>query len=263
MCWVMPPFSCGGHVDAEDPVQERRLAVVDVAQEGDHRRPRLEVRRVVGLLQRREHLLFQATGPGGNRPRRPAPRPAARPSPAVERGGDRAHRAQLQQLGQHLLHGHADGLGETADRARQIHDHLVLAGRGGAGVARAAEPAGFTGRRRLLFVAVAALGRRRPLPLQLPLLAAAQRGFIGWRGGRPRTALAGAILILLFRQQVHDFGRVGDHGRLARRLLAAGLPLLLLLADVLRQRLAAGLRGADRVRRSLMSGFCGVGSTGF
>ena len=75
--------------------------------------------------------------------------------------------------------------------------------------------------------------------------------FIGRRGGSPRTALAGAILVFLFRQQVHDFGRVGGHGRLAGGLLAAGLPLLLLFADVLRQRLAPGLRGADRLRRKL------------
>ena len=42
MCWVMPPFSCAGHVDADDAVQERGLAVVDVAEEGDDRRPRLQ-----------------------------------------------------------------------------------------------------------------------------------------------------------------------------------------------------------------------------
>ena len=49
------------HVDADDAVQERRLAVVDVAQERDHRRPLDQIGRIVFLLlQVREHLVFQA-----------------------------------------------------------------------------------------------------------------------------------------------------------------------------------------------------------
>ncbi len=49
------------HVDADDPVQQRRLAVVDVAQERDHRRPLDEIGRIVFLLlEVGEHLVFQA-----------------------------------------------------------------------------------------------------------------------------------------------------------------------------------------------------------
>ena len=43
----------GRHVDAEDPVQERRLAVVDVAEEGNDRRPRLQHGGIVFLLLQR------------------------------------------------------------------------------------------------------------------------------------------------------------------------------------------------------------------
>ena len=37
-------------VDADDAIQQRRLAVVDVAQEGDDRRTRHQRRRIIGLL---------------------------------------------------------------------------------------------------------------------------------------------------------------------------------------------------------------------
>ena len=40
MCWVMPPVSPASHVGLADAVEESRLAVVDVAHDGDDRRPR-------------------------------------------------------------------------------------------------------------------------------------------------------------------------------------------------------------------------------
>ena len=51
------------HVDADDAVQQRSLAVVDVAQERDHRRPLDQVGRIVFLrLQVGQQLVFQADG---------------------------------------------------------------------------------------------------------------------------------------------------------------------------------------------------------
>ena len=38
MCWVMPPASRLGDVGLADGVEQRGLAVVDVAHDGDHRR---------------------------------------------------------------------------------------------------------------------------------------------------------------------------------------------------------------------------------
>ena len=45
MCWVMPPLSVCDDVRLADPVQQRGLAVVDVAQDRDDRRPGHEVLR--------------------------------------------------------------------------------------------------------------------------------------------------------------------------------------------------------------------------
>ena len=47
MCWVMPPGFPGRHVGFADDVQQRRLAVIDVAHDRHHRRPRLHVLRLV------------------------------------------------------------------------------------------------------------------------------------------------------------------------------------------------------------------------
>ena len=54
MCWVMPPASPAGDVGVADGVEQRGLAVVDVAHDGDDRRARLEILGlVVGLRRRR------------------------------------------------------------------------------------------------------------------------------------------------------------------------------------------------------------------
>ena len=48
------------HVDADDPVQQRRLAVIDVAEERDHRRARAKLLGLVFLpVDRREDLVFE------------------------------------------------------------------------------------------------------------------------------------------------------------------------------------------------------------
>ena len=59
------PFFVRGHVDAEDPVQQRRLAVVHVAEERDDRRARLELGRVVRGFERLDHLAAPGSRRGG------------------------------------------------------------------------------------------------------------------------------------------------------------------------------------------------------
>ena len=73
-------FLVRGHVDADDPIQQRRLAVVHVAEEGHDRRSRLELCRVV-FLQRLNHLLVRGRSAAGSSPGRPTPPPAIRPCP--------------------------------------------------------------------------------------------------------------------------------------------------------------------------------------
>ena len=51
MCWVMPPASPAATSVCADGVQQRRLAVVDVAHDRDHRGARLEL--LVGVLELR------------------------------------------------------------------------------------------------------------------------------------------------------------------------------------------------------------------
>ena len=47
MCWVMPPASPAATFDFADHVEQRGLAVVHVAHDGDHRGARLEVLELV------------------------------------------------------------------------------------------------------------------------------------------------------------------------------------------------------------------------
>ena len=125
-------FFVRGHVDADDAVQQRRLAVVHVAEERDDRRARLELRRVVRRFERLDHLLLQVhrvvegdldaqlhrqqLGHFG-----------------VERGGDVAHRPQFEQFGQDVAGGHAEGLGETPHRAGQLDADVFAPRRRGVG----------------------------------------------------------------------------------------------------------------------------------
>ena len=54
MCWVMPPASPGGDLGLADRVQQRGLAVVDVAHDRDDRRALDEV--LLGVLEDRLDL---------------------------------------------------------------------------------------------------------------------------------------------------------------------------------------------------------------
>ena len=51
MCWVMPPASPADHVGRADGVEQRGLAVVDVAHDGHDRRARRQRRRIVGGVE--------------------------------------------------------------------------------------------------------------------------------------------------------------------------------------------------------------------
>ena len=59
MCWVMPPASVVDDRRLADRVEERRLAVVDVAHDRDDRRPGDEV---VGVVLEDDLLLFLVVG---------------------------------------------------------------------------------------------------------------------------------------------------------------------------------------------------------
>ena len=54
MCWVMPPASPADDLGLADRVQQRGLAVVDVAHDRDHRRALDEV--LLGVLEDRLDL---------------------------------------------------------------------------------------------------------------------------------------------------------------------------------------------------------------
>ena len=115
-----------GHVGLADRVQQRRLAVVDVAHDRDHRRARLEVlvgvreRRVgVGVLGRRDDLdlLVELVGEHLDHV-------------VGQRLRQRRHLAEAHQLLDELGHGHAEGLRDVLDgRAGLDADDVGLQGR--------------------------------------------------------------------------------------------------------------------------------------
>ena len=122
------------HVDADDLVQQRRLAVVDVAQERDDRRPRLELLGIVRLARRSS----RASGLRGRRRclssiSTPSSTASSSTVSGVDLGVDRRSIVpRCHQLAQHLRGRHADRLGEAADGAGQLQHDFALARRGGA-----------------------------------------------------------------------------------------------------------------------------------
>ena len=68
MCWVMPPASPAATLRLADGVQQGRLAVVDVAHDGDDRRPGLQLLRRIAPDPRP----WPPAGPGAAPPRSPA-----------------------------------------------------------------------------------------------------------------------------------------------------------------------------------------------
>ena len=66
MCCVMPPASLLGHVGRADGVEQRSLAVIDVAHDGDHRRAPLAILVDFGLLDLLHGFFFVADFVGGS-----------------------------------------------------------------------------------------------------------------------------------------------------------------------------------------------------
>ena len=108
MCWVMPPASPGGDLGLADRVEQRGLAVVDVAHDRDHRRAVDQVLvgvgelRFLGLLVGGADDLDLAVVLVGDRPDRLV----------GERLGERRHLAHHHEFFDHLGRGEADRLAQ-------------------------------------------------------------------------------------------------------------------------------------------------------
>ncbi len=131
------------HVDADDLVQQRRLAVVDVTQERDDRRARLEHFWRIGLLvEHAQQLIFQTDG----LPQLDFDAKFNREHFdrfLIDCGADRGFsqlEADVDQLPQDLRCSDADRFGKAANRGRQLENDLAFARSGGAPLARALQP---------------------------------------------------------------------------------------------------------------------------
>ena len=112
MCCVMPPASRSATLRLADRVEQRRLAVVDVAHDRDDRRARLDVLGLRLLALGRDELLLEA-------PHLDLGAELAGDVLGgldVERAVDGHHHALHQQLGEHVLDAHVELVGEILDR---------------------------------------------------------------------------------------------------------------------------------------------------
>ena len=128
MCWVMPPASPAATSVSADRVQQRGLAVVDVAHHRHDRRALDEV--LLGVLEHRLDfdvvggvddldLLAELLGDHLDRV-------------VGERLGEGRHLAQAHQLLDHFRHRHAEVLGDVLDGGARVDTHEVgVANRGG------------------------------------------------------------------------------------------------------------------------------------
>ena len=112
MCCVMPPASRSATSRRADGVEQRRLAVIDVAHDGDDRRARHDVLGTDILGFDLQHLLFEglhldvgAEFAGDHRRRL-----------VVERAVDRHHQPPVHQLAQDVLRLDVELGGEIGDR---------------------------------------------------------------------------------------------------------------------------------------------------
>ena len=135
MCWVMPPASRAGHVGFADGVEQRGLAVVHVAHDGDHRGALLQVLGVLGLFDGLHGFHFVADGGRGGAE-------FARHfggQLGIQRLVDGGEDAAVQQLLDHqvglhvqlfgkLLHGDAFRNGDFAIDGRRTGFHLAARG---------------------------------------------------------------------------------------------------------------------------------------
>ena len=245
------------HVDADDPVQQRRLAVVDVAEERDDRRPRLQLRRVV-LLLRATGCTCCSRSDGAVEVDLTRPVPTA--SSSAISGSSVAAMLLIVPSSSSLARMVRAGTPMASEKLRTVQGSStrdVLAARRRrvrAGPPDVRAPARERGRR--FFFVVFRLSPPdggRLLALQLPLLAAAERDgrlLLPPSSTARRTAAAARPLAAAGQRRLQ-----ARRQRLRRRPLPrgdalgrfGGDPLLLVLAEMLGKRLRARLAGADRV----------------
>ena len=128
----------GHDVGADDLVEQRRLAVIDVAQHGDDRRPRLELGRVFFLPSKRASSLSSSDCGRLELDLHAQLRGDQLDIFVGNRGVDIGHHPHAHQRLEHLAGADAGGLAERADRAGQLDRDLALARRGRAAVRLAA-----------------------------------------------------------------------------------------------------------------------------
>ena len=131
MCWVMPPASPATTFGLADPVEQQRLAVVDVAHDGDDRRPRPQRARLLGLsvvfrevaglergllLLARVDQLDPRADLGGEQ----------LDHVVGERLGRRHHLALEEEEADDVAGGAVELRTELLGRGAALHDHLVL-----------------------------------------------------------------------------------------------------------------------------------------
>src|SRR5262249_48703033 len=117
----------GGHdVAGADLVEQRGLAAVDLAHDGNDRGPRLQVLGGVGLLEGGEELLL-GVGRALDVQLAAAFEGEHFRHLRVDIGVNVGLHAQVVQLEEHVPVTHADGLAQRADRDRQRHGDLALA----------------------------------------------------------------------------------------------------------------------------------------
>ena len=250
------------HVEADDPVQQRRLAVVDVAQERDHRRTRHEVGRIVDcVLELLDELVFEALRPGEFDVEAEF-RDDEFGQLGIDHVGDLGHHVVVQEDPLNLRGLDAGRFGELADGAGELERDVFFARRGGvrAGALLATVEAA-DGRRHFFAVDRADVAAT----LQLSLLAPAEH----------RLAFGGAFLLRPRRGQLCRGSPPASGGRFLGRCPASRGGSC--AGGGARFAIAFGIEGRSWRRKwaasgllpslppitsagSFMSGFCALGS---
>ena len=243
------PLLVRGHVDADDAVQERGLAVVNVAEKGDDGRAGLAAGRIVVLMvQRAKTLSSIATSRWKSTS---TPNSTARSS-AIS-GSRLAAMLLIVPMASSFARMVRAGTPIASEKVRMVQGRstTTLPFRGAAvfaaGAADVRRPPRRGGAGGVFFFAGTAVDAGDPLPLQLPLLASAEGGGPALLFLRDRCGDAGAAARPLAagrRRLGRETGfRRGNGGRFSRRALLRRVLLrllLLVLAEVLGKRLAPG-----------------------
>jgi hypothetical protein len=249
------------HVDADDAVEQRGLAMVDVPEEGHHGRPRqLERGILIHRIEARQELLLEVLGRLDVQLHAEF-RGKQFDRVAVEHRPHARHRlhAERQQLLQHLARRQADRLRKRADGAGDLDGGIGLAGssrRHGGTLSRPLRTAAAHGR---LVVVPHPPAVGGPLPVQLPRLAATEQvvRLAGSGLGRRAPGTDARLHRRRHRDHAGSATRAAARRDAARRPRTAGVRLsLLVLAHVVGQRFGtARLGAANGIQRQLDVGF--------